>query len=84
MKIMNDWLIEHWGTIVDIFVWGVTTTMIIVLAYLLFKIFKLRFKSIDVIGLVISVGWILFVLFFGFDHVRLLLQGILYYDAVPL
>ena len=84
MKVMHDWLIEYWGTIVDIFVWGITIIMFFILAYLLYKIFKLRFKSIDVIGLVVSVGWILFILFFGFDHVRLLLQGILYSEAVPL
>ncbi len=84
MKVMNDWLIKHWGTIVDIFVWGVTIFMALLLVYLLYKIFKLRFKSIDIIGLVFSVGWILFIIFFGFEHVRLLLQGILYYDAIPL
>lgn len=84
MKVMNDWLIKHWGTIVDIFVWGVTIFMALLLVYLLYKIFKLRFKSIDIIGLVFSVGWILFIILFGFEHVRLLLQGILYYDVVPL
>jgi hypothetical protein len=84
MMALNNWMVEHWGTIVNIFVWGVTIFMVLVLGYLLYKIYKMRFKSIDVVGLVLSVGWLLIIIFFGFDHVRLLLQGILYYDPIVL
>lgn len=84
MIALNDWLVEHWFTIVNIFVWGLTIFMGLVLGYLLYKIYKLRFKSIDVVGLVFSVGWLLFIIFYGLDHVRLLLQGILIYDTMAL
>lgn len=78
---MNGWLIENWGTIVDIFVWGITILMAAVLIYLIYKVIRMKFKPIDVIGLVLAIGWMLFILLYGFDHIRLLLQGIIYQDA---
>ncbi len=84
MELLNEWLIMHWETIVDVFLWGFSFLMILLLAYMLFKIFKMRFKSIDLIGLVISVGWVVALLLFGFEDIRLFLLGVLYSDPAVL
>jgi hypothetical protein len=81
---MNGWLIEHWGSIVEIFLWGFSILMLFALVWTLYKMFTHRFAVLDAFGLCLSIVWLLLIIFFGFDHVRAFLLGILSSDYLPL
>lgn len=77
MNIFFQWLTEHWSVIVDIFMWGFSIAMILLLILKIYKVFKIRFEFIDIYGLAISILWIFLVIIFGFENIKSFLLGIL-------
>lgn len=71
------WLRENWDIIVDIIVWGLTALAVFVVIAKTYKILKVSFEIPDLIELLLAAGWILFLFLFGFNHLRVLLQGVL-------
>lgn len=71
------WLIQNWNMIIDVFMWALTILLAVVLAAKIYKIAKLEFEVMDLIGLIASGLWLMTILFFGFDHVRTYLQSFL-------
>lgn len=69
------WLVNSWDMIVEIFMWGMTLLMAFVLTAKVYKIIKLKFETVDSVGLFFGAAWILIIIFFGFDHVRTYLQS---------
>lgn len=71
------WLVENWNIIVDIFMWGFSLLMAIILVAKIYKIVKFDFEMVDAVGLFFVTIWILAIIFIGFDHIRIYLQGFL-------
>ena len=71
------WLVENWDIIITILMWGLTALTIYILAAKVYKIYKVNFEMNDSVGLILAAGWILFILLFGFNHVREMLQGVM-------
>lgn len=71
------WLAENWDFIIDIFIWGVSLVMAFVLVAKVYKIVKFKFEPFDVVGLFFGALWLIAILFFGFDHIRVYLQSFL-------
>ena len=81
---LNGWLVEHWGSIVEILIWGFSILMLLALFWTLYKMFTHQFRIMDTFGLAVSIVWILFVIFFGFDHIRAFLLGLISMGYIPL
>jgi len=71
------WLIQNWNMIINVFMWTLTLLLAVVLAAKAYKIIKLDFGVMDLIGLIVSGLWLMTIVFFGFDHVRTYFQSFL-------
>jgi hypothetical protein len=71
------WLSANWDAIVIIFMWVVTLLMGFVIVGKVYKIIRIKFETVDAVELFIAGAWIMLIIFFGFDHIRLYLQNLL-------
>ena len=77
MNALYLWLTTNWDAIVIIFMWVVTILMAFVIVAKVYEIIRKKFETFDAVELFIAGAWILFIIFFGFDHVRIYLQNLL-------
>lgn len=77
MYVFIEWLTRNWDMIVEIFMWGISILMVFVLVAKIYKIVKLQFEAADAAGLFFVALWILLIIIFGFDHIRVYLQSFL-------
>jgi hypothetical protein len=71
------WLMENWDLIVEIFMWGMSLLMVFVLVAKVYKIVKFEFETVDAVGLLFGAVWIFSIIFFGFNHIKIVLQSFL-------
>jgi hypothetical protein len=77
MNTFLEWLVRNWDVMVDVFMWGVSVLMAFVLTAKVYKIVRLEFEIMDVASLIFAGLWFIAILIFGFDHIRIYLQGFL-------
>ena len=77
MNAFLEWLVRNWDVLIDVFMWGVSVIMAFVLTAKVYKIVRLEFEIMDVASLIFAGLWFVAILIFGFDHIRIYLQGFL-------